>query len=48
MPTGHLLEILVDDPAAARDIPYAAETCGHSVVETRRDQRGGLTIIIER
>ncbi len=47
MRTGEILEILVDDPAAERDIPQAAESCGHAVIETRSGPEG-LTIIIER
>ena len=47
MGSGEILEILVDDPNAEHDIPQAAESCGHAVVETRRGT-GGLTIVIER
>lgn len=31
LPRGHELELLVDDPQAARDIPRAAEAVGHHV-----------------
>ena len=34
---GDELELLVDDAQAARDIPRAAEACGHHVVELTRD-----------
>jgi TusA-related sulfurtransferase len=40
------LDLLVDDPQGARDIPRAAETAGHHVVRVADDQ-GTWTITIE-
>jgi TusA-related sulfurtransferase len=34
---GDLLELVVDDADAARDIPRAAEAEGHAVIEVRAD-----------
>jgi TusA-related sulfurtransferase len=39
MSRGQVLEILLDDPRGARDIPQAAETEGYVVLETRADAR---------
>lgn len=33
MPPGATVELIIDDPKGARDIPRAAEACGHVVVE---------------
>lgn len=30
---GSAVDLLVDDPQAARDIPRAAESCGHHVID---------------
>lgn len=40
MERGETLELMLDDPRGARDIPRAAEAEGHAVVENRR--QGGL------
>jgi len=32
LPRGAELELVLDDPQAVRDIPRAAEACGHHVV----------------
>ena len=29
--------LLVDDPQSARDVPHAAETCGHHVIGVEAD-----------
>jgi TusA-related sulfurtransferase len=42
-----LLEITLDDPRGARDLPQAAEAEGHHVVESRCDA-GRWTITIEK
>ncbi len=34
MRRGEMLELLIDDPRGARDIPRAAEAEGYSIVET--------------
>jgi tRNA 2-thiouridine synthesizing protein A len=41
--THDLLEVTLDDPRGARDLPRAAEAEGHHVVETRAD--GGRWIV---
>ena len=41
-----LLEIELDDPRGARDLPRAAEAEGHHVVTSRR-AAGGWLILIE-
>ncbi len=33
MEPGEMLELLIDDPRGARDIPRAAEAEGHAVIE---------------
>jgi tRNA 2-thiouridine synthesizing protein A len=42
-----LLEIALDDPRGARDLPRAAEAEGHQVVTTQADPAGGWVIVIE-
>jgi TusA-related sulfurtransferase len=42
-----LLEITLDDPRGARDLPQAAEAEGHHVIETRCD-KGRWIITIEK
>jgi tRNA 2-thiouridine synthesizing protein A len=37
LPRGTEVELRLDDPQAVRDIPRAAEACGHHVVELTRD-----------
>ena len=46
LPRGGELDLLVDDPQGARDIPRAAETAGHHVVCVA-DGGGTWTITIE-
>jgi tRNA 2-thiouridine synthesizing protein A len=46
LPRGCELDLLVDDPQGARDIPRAAETAGHHVVRVT-DDHGIWTITIE-
>lgn len=36
LPRGAALELIVDDPKGARDIPRAAEAAGYLVVEVER------------
>jgi len=40
-----LLEIALDDPRGARDLPRAAEAEGHQVVTTRADETGWVIVI---
>jgi tRNA 2-thiouridine synthesizing protein A len=40
-----LLEIALDDPRGARDLPRAAEAEGHQVVTTRADAAGWVIVI---
>ncbi len=47
MPRGAVLELLVDDPRAGRDIPRAAEMEGHCVVLVE-PATAGMRILIER
>ena len=42
-----LLEIVTDDPHAARDIPVAAEAAGYSVIDVETSP-GAVRILIER
>ena len=46
--TGDVVELLVDDPRARRDIPLAAETEGYCVVEVEERDGGVVRIVIER
>ena len=39
MSRGQVLEILLDDPRGARDIPQAAETEGYVVLDSRTEDR---------
>ena len=39
MARGQVLEILLDDPRGARDIPQAAETEGYVVLDSRAEDR---------
>ncbi|HZO80250.1 MAG TPA: sulfurtransferase TusA family protein [Candidatus Binataceae bacterium] len=43
MARGEVLELTLDDPRGARDIPRAAEAEGYSVVEQQRS--GGLWLL---
>lgn len=43
MARGEILELTLDDPRGARDIPRAAEAEGYSVVEQQRN--GGLWLL---
>lgn len=47
MPPGALLEVEADDPLASVDIPHAASSGGHTLVETRR-VAGVLRFLIRR
>ncbi len=47
MKRGQALEILLDDPRGARDIPGAAEAEGYSVIESAAN-RGVFRLIIEK
>jgi TusA-related sulfurtransferase len=38
LPRGAALELLIDDPKGARDIPRAAEAEGYAVVDVERRQ----------
>ncbi|HEY2388240.1 MAG TPA: sulfurtransferase TusA family protein [Candidatus Binatia bacterium] len=40
-----LLEIALDDPRGARDLPRAAEAEGHQVVATEADGTGWIIVI---
>ncbi len=46
LPRGDLLDVLLDDPQGARDIPRAAEAAGHQVVDVA-GTAGVWTITIE-
>ena len=39
MSRGQVLEILLDDPRGARDIPLAAETDGYVVLDSKAEDR---------
>jgi len=45
LPVGAMLELVVDDPKGARDIPRAAEACGHVVVEVMADAHAWRVLI---
>ncbi len=47
LPRGMRLMLRVDDPRAVRDIPRAAEACGHVLLDIAPDA-GGWLIQIER
>jgi len=40
MARGEVLELLIDDPRGARDIPRAAEAEGHAVIEVAATDSG--------
>ena len=48
MPPGALLEVEADDPLAAVDIPHAAASGGHTLVEASRGADGALRFLIRR
>jgi len=37
MARGEILELILDDPRGARDLPRAAEAEGHAIIESRTD-----------
>ncbi|HUY28739.1 MAG TPA: sulfurtransferase TusA family protein [Candidatus Binataceae bacterium] len=37
MARGEILELILDDPRGARDLPRAAEAEGHAIIEARSD-----------
>ncbi len=45
LPAGTILELVIDDPKGARDIPRAAEACGHLVVEVMADAHAWRLLI---
>ncbi len=47
VPSGALLEVLVDDPRSERDLPVAAEAEGHAVLEIE-NLGTHLRILIEK
>jgi TusA-related sulfurtransferase len=47
MALGETLELTLDDPRGARDIPRAAEADGYAIVETRAID-GGWVLRIEK
>jgi len=48
MRVGEILEVTIDDPRGARDIPRAAEAEGHAIVEARTAAAGVWIIRIEK
>lgn len=40
LPRGTEVDVLLDDPQGARDLPRAAEAAGHHVADTVRDGAG--------
>ena len=46
LPRGTLVEVLVDDPRSRRDLPAAAEACGHAVLVVE-DVEGWIRIVLE-
>jgi sulfite reductase (ferredoxin) len=48
MAPGETLELTLDDPRGARDIPRAAEAEGYSIVETRAVAAGVWVLMIEK
>lgn len=47
MSRGQVLEILLDDPRGARDIPQAAETEGYVVLDSKAEDRS-FRLLIEK
>jgi len=45
LPPGSELELILDDPKGARDIPRAAEASGYAVVATQRRQHDWRIVI---
>ena len=48
MAPGETLEVTLDDPRGARDIPRAAEAEGYAIVETRAVPGGIWVLMIEK
>ncbi len=48
MERGQTLEVLLDDPRGARDIPRAAEAEGYSVIEPAASEDGLFRVRIEK
>jgi tRNA 2-thiouridine synthesizing protein A len=48
MKRGQILELTLDDPRGARDIPRAAEAEGHSIVATESLDGGIFRLKIEK
>jgi TusA-related sulfurtransferase len=48
MAPGETLEVTLDDPRGARDIPRAAEAEGYAIVETRAAAAGVWVLKIEK
>jgi TusA-related sulfurtransferase len=48
MACGETLELTLDDPRGARDIPRAAEAEGYAIVETRAVAAGIWVLMIEK
>lgn len=48
MAPGETLEVTLDDPRGARDIPRAAEAEGYAIVETRAAAAGVWVLRIEK
>ncbi len=46
LPRGTVVEVLVDDPRSRRDLPAAAEACGHAVLVVE-DVEGWIRIVLE-
>jgi TusA-related sulfurtransferase len=47
MARGEILELILDDPRGARDIPRAAEAEGYSILESR-EAAGVFRLVIEK
>ena len=47
MARGEILELVLDDPRGARDIPRAAEAEGYSILESR-EAAGVFRLVIEK
>jgi sulfite reductase (ferredoxin) len=48
MAAGDVLELMLDDPRGARDIPRAAEAEGYAIIETRSLASGVWLLRIEK
>jgi sulfite reductase (ferredoxin) len=48
MQTGDILELLIDDGSAIKNLPGSVEDEGHKVLSKQEEKTGGWCIVIEK